>query len=125
MSGLYVILALPVVLFLVVAVLVWRMAPEPDVQVAFAKTYLKAYRGTKDRQESLLAALAVVRQRPPFSEVSDDDARFLADSFGRLHQPHLVLGQVLHTADHRRSAGALRDRASVQVLVEGAEKQGA
>ncbi|PYM95133.1 MAG: hypothetical protein DME08_16545 [Candidatus Rokuibacteriota bacterium] len=118
-------LALTFVLLVSAAVLVLRMRPEQDVQIVFAKTYLKTYRATRDRKESLLTALAVVRKRAPFSDVSDDDAAFLADLFGRLHHPHVVLGQVLRSADHKRSVGSLRNRDQLRVVMDGARAQGA
>jgi hypothetical protein len=125
MSLLFCVLALTFVLLVSAAVLVLRMRPEQDVQIVFAKTYLKTYRATRDRKESLLAALAVVRKRAPFSDVSDEDAVFLADLFGRLHHPHVVLGQVLRSADHKRSVGTLRNRDQLQVVMDGARAQGA
>jgi hypothetical protein len=115
MSLLFCVLALTFVLLVSAAVLVLRMRPEQDVQIVFAKTYLKTYRATRDRKESLLAAL----------DVSDEDAVFLADLFGRLHHPHVVLGQVLRSADHKRSVGTLRNRDQLQVVMDGARAQGA
>jgi len=125
MTLLLCVLTLALVALIVAAVLARRMRPEQDVQIIFAKTYLKTYRSTGDRKESLLTALSLVRKRPPFSEVSEEEAAFLADLFGRLHQPHLVLGQVLHMADHKHSAGYLRNRAHLQTVIEGARAQGA
>ncbi len=125
MSVQFLVLTLALALLVAAAVLILRMRPEQDVQIVFAKAYLKTYRGTRDRKESLLAALAVVRKRAPFSDVSDDDAAFLADLFGRLHHPHVVLGQVLKSADHKRSVGSLRNRAHLQVIIDGALAQGA
>src|SRR2546428_13121005 len=108
MSLLFCVLALTFVLLISAAVLVLRMRPEQDVQIVFAKTYLKTYRATRDRKESLLTALAVVRKRAPFSDFSDEDPAFLADLFVRLHHPHAPLGHVLRSPDHKRSLGALR-----------------
>jgi len=125
MSVPFLLMTLAGALLVTAAVLILRMRPEQDVQIVFAKAYLKTYRGTRDRKESLLAALAVVRKRAPFSDVSDDDAAFLADLFGRLHHPHVVLGQVLKSADHKRSVGSLRNRAHLQVIIDGALAQGA
>jgi len=125
MSVPFLVLMLALALLVTGAVLIIRLRPEQDVQIVFAKAYLKTYRGTRDRKESLLAALAVVRKRAPFSDVSDDDAAFLADLFGRLHHPHVVLGQVLQSADHKQSVGSLRNRAHLQVVIDGAEAQGA
>jgi hypothetical protein len=125
MSLLFCVLTAASVLMVVAAILVFRMKPEPDVQIVFAKAYLKTYRGTRDRKESLLAALAVLRKRAPFSEVSDDDAAFLADLFGRLHHPHIVLGHLLRLADDKRTVGSLRNRAHLQMIIEGALAQGA
>jgi len=125
MSVPFLVLMLVLALLVTGAVLIIRLRPEQDVQIVFAKAYLKTYRGTRDRKESLLAALAVVRKRAPFSDVSDDDAAFLADLFGRLHHPHVVLGQVLQSADHKQSVGSLRNRAHLQVVIDGAEAQGA
>jgi len=53
MSLLFCVLALTFVLLVSAAVLVLRMRPEQDVQIVFAKTYLKTYRATRDRKESL------------------------------------------------------------------------
>ncbi|PYN98561.1 MAG: hypothetical protein DMD91_14855 [Candidatus Rokuibacteriota bacterium] len=125
MSVPFLVLMLVLALLVTGAVLIIRLRPEQDVQIVFAKAYLKTYRGTRDRKESLLAALAVVRKRAPFSDVSDEDAAFLADLFGRLHHPHVVLGQVLQSADHKQSVGSLRNRAHLQVVIDGAEAQGA
>jgi len=125
MSLLFCVLALTFALLVSAVVVVLRMRPEQDVQIVFAKTYLKTYRATRDRKESLLTALAVVRKRAPFSDVSDEDAVFLADLFGRLRHPHVVLGQVLRSADHKRSVGSLRNRDQLQVVMDGARAQGA
>ncbi len=125
MSLLFCVLTLTLALLVFAAVLVLRLRPRQDVQIVFAKAYLKTYRGTRDRKESILAALAVLRKRAPFSDVSEDDAVFLADLFGRLHHPHIVLGQVLVTADHKRSAGSLRNRVHLQMVMDGARAQGA
>src|SRR5439155_24636886 len=119
------VLALTFVLLVSAAVLVLRMRPEQDVQIVFAKTYLKTYRATRDRKESLLTALAVVRKRAPFSDVSADDAAFLADLFGWLNHPHVVMGQVLRSADHKRSVGSLCKRDELRVVRDGARAQGA
>src|SRR5262249_16144505 len=125
MNLIFLVLALTLVLLVSAVVLVLRMRPEQDVQIVFAKTYLKTYRATRDRKESLLAALAVVPNPPPFSARSDEDAVLLAGLFGRLHHPHVVLGQVLRTADHKRSVGSLRNRDQLQVVMDGARAQGA
>src|SRR5262249_56171178 len=87
MNLIFLVLALTLVLLVSAVVLVLRMRPEQDVQIVFAKTYLKTYRATRDRKESLLAALAVVRKRASFSDVTDDEALFLPALLPPLHHP--------------------------------------
>src|SRR2546426_11332695 len=106
MSLLFCVLALTFVLLVSAAVLVLRMRPEQDVQIVFAKTYLKTHRATRDRKESLLTALAVVRKRAPFSDVSDEDAAFPANLFGRFHHPPALLGQALRPPGPKPAGGS-------------------
>src|SRR5438128_12256572 len=106
MSLLFCVLALTFVLLVSAAVLVLRMRPEQAVQIVFAKTYVKTYRATRDRKESLLTALAVLRKRAPFSDVSDGAAAVLAELFGRRHHPDVVLGAVRRSAAHSATLDA-------------------
>ena len=78
-----------------------------------------------ERQERLRRALTVLRNRPPFADLSDEDITFLAELFKNCRHPQVALGQVVHIAESRRSPRRLQDHDSLRAFVAGARKEGA
>jgi len=102
-----------------------RLRPRPGAQIVLAIAYLRALRTTNDKKESLRRALTVLRNRPLFADLSDEDITFLAELFEHCHHPQIALGQVVHTAESRRSPRRLQDHDFLRAFVAGARKEGA
>ena len=116
-----------VVLVAAIVILAGALAlrPRPGAQIVLATAYLRAFRTTNDKRESLRRALTVLRNRPLFADLSDEDITFLAELFEHCHHPQIALGQVVHTAESRRSPRRLQDHDSLRAFVAGARKEGA
>ena len=102
-----------------------RLRPRPGAQIVLATAYLRALRTTNDKKESLRRALTVLRNRPPFADLSDEDVTFLAELFEDCRHPQVALGQVVHLAESRRSPRHLQDHDSLRAFVTAARKEGA
>ena len=55
----------------------------------------------------------MLRNRPLFAGLSDEDITFLAESFKDCRHPQVALGQVVHIAESRRSPRRLQDHDSL------------
>jgi len=102
-----------------------KLRPRPGAQIVLAIAYLRALRTTNDKKESLRRALTVLRNRPLFADLRDEDITFLAELFEDCRHPQVALGQVVHLAESRRSPRRLQDHDSLRALVAGARKEGA
>ncbi len=102
-----------------------KLRPRPGAQIVLAIAYLRALRTTNDKKESLRRALTVLRNRPLFADLRDEDITFLAELFEDCRHPQVALGQVVHLAESRRSPRRLQDHDSLRAFVAGARKEGA
>ena len=101
------------------------LRPRHGAQIVLATAYLRAFKTTNDKKESLRRALTVLHNRPPFADLSDEDITFLAELFEACRHPQVALGQVVHIAESRRSPRRLQDHDSLRAFVAGARKKGA
>jgi len=102
-----------------------KLRPRAGAQIVLATAYLRALRTTNDKKESLRRALTVLRNRPLFADLRDEDITFLAELFEDCRHPQVALGQVVHLAESRRSPRRLQDHDSLRAFVAGARKEGA
>ena len=102
-----------------------RLRPRHGAQIVLATAYLRAFRTTNDKKESLRRALILLRNRPPFADLSDEDITFLAELFEGCRHPQVALGQVVHLAESRRSPQRLQDHDALRAFVAGAREEGA
>ncbi len=102
-----------------------RLRPRPGAQIVLAIAYLRALRTTNDKKESLRRALTVLRNRPLFAALSDEDIAFLAELFEHCRHPQVALGQVVHSAESRRAPRRLQDHDSLRAFVTAARQEGA
>ena len=100
-----------------------KLRPRPGAQIVLATAYLRALRTTNDKKESLRRALTVLRNRPLFADLRDEDITFLAELFEDCRHPQVALGQVVHLAESRRSPRRLQDHDSLRALVAGHGKK--
>ena len=102
-----------------------RLRPRPGAQIVLAIAYLRALRTTNDKKESLRRALTVLRNRPLFADLSDEDITFLAELFEHCRHPPGRLGP---GGPHRREPAApsrLQNHDSLRAFVTAARKEGA
>ena len=104
---------------------VLRLRPRHGAQIVLATAYLRALRTTNDKKESLRRALTVLRNRPLFADLSDEDITFLAELFEDCRHPQVALGQVVDMAESRRAPKRLQHRDSLRAFVTAARKEGA
>src|SRR5262249_52854502 len=69
-----------------------RLRPRHGAQIVLATAYLRAFRTTNDKKESLRRALTLLPNRPPFADLRDEDITFLAELFEGCRHPPGRLG---------------------------------